>query len=256
MAKAKTTEYNNQSAIPTETFKVTVGNSFSSSRTKESILAELKAIEDAEQAEKERQETERKLQIERERSFDMELLDGHRAVVDEVNEALQYVTAKDEVAELIRRRKKAELCVKEIETKYGINQLNGEVTSEFVPQKGDFIKTAWKIAALLLACWGIVLYSGDWIVAKYPVAAVYNEVSFQKVLFGFSVFVGGVVSTVVILVMFFPGIGRYFNPFNGHSLDFFDDFKTLTAWQRNVVALVLFLGLLLAFVSIVSGKLD
>lgn len=246
----------NSSINPTDTFKVTVGNSFTSSRTKEAILAELKAIEDAEKAEKERQELEQKAQIERERAFDMQLLSEYKAEVDEVNEALRYVSAKDEVAELIRRRRKAELGVREIETKYGINQIAQELLPEPTPQKGDFIKTAWKIVALLLACWGIVLYSGDWIVSKYPSAAVYNEVSFQKVLFGFSVFVGGVVSTVVILVMFFPGLGRYFNPFNHHSLDFFDDFKTLAPWQRNVVALVLFLGLLLSYVLIVAGKLD
>ena len=246
---------NNQSN-PTDTFKVTVGNAFTSSRTKEAILAELKAIEDAEKAEKERQELEQKAQIERERSFDLQLLTEYKATIDEVNEALQYVSARDEVAELIRRRKKAEANIKDIETKYGINQAAQDAQVEPTPQKGDFIKTAWKIVALLLACWGIVLYSGDWIVSKYPSAAVYNEVSFQKVLFGFSVFVGGVVSTVVILVMFFPGLARYFNPFNHHSLDFFDDFKTLSAWQRNVVALVLFLGLLLAYVLIVGGKLD
>ena len=246
---------NNQSN-PTDTFKVTVGNAFTSSRTKEAILAELKAIEDAEKAEKERQELEQKAQIERERSFDLQLLSEYKATIDEVNEALQYVSARDEVAELIRRRKKAEANIKDIETKYGINQAAQDAQVEPTPQKGDFIKTAWKIAALLLACWGIVLYSGDWIVSKYPSAAVYNEVSFQKVLFGFSVFVGGVVSTVVILVMFFPGLGRYFNPFNHHSLDFFDDFKTLAPWQRNVVALVLFLGLLLSYVLIVAGKLD
>lgn len=246
----------NSSINPTDTFKVTVGNAFTSSRTKEAILAELKAIEDAEKAEKERQELEQKAQIEREKAFDMQLLNEYKAEIDEVNEALRYVSAKDEVAELIRRRRKAELGAKEIETKYGINQTAQQLLPEPTPQKGDFIKTAWKIVALLLACWGIVLYSGDWIISKYPSAAVYNEVSFQKVLFGFSVFVGGVVSVVVILVMFFPGLGRYFNPFNHHSLDFFDDFKTLTPWQRNVVALVLFLGLLLSYVLIVAGKLD
>ena len=246
----------NSSTNPTDTFKVTVGNAFTSSRTKDAILAELKAIEDAEKAEKERQELEKKAQIEREKAFDMQLLNEYKTEVDEVNEALRYVSAKDEVAELIRRRRKAELGVKEIETKYGINQTAQQLLPEPTPQKGDFIKTAWKIVALLLACWGIVLYSGDWIISKYPSAAVYNEVSFQKVLFGFSVFVGGVVSVVVILVMFFPGLWRYFNPFNHHSLDFFDDFKTLTPWQRNVVALVLFLGLLLSYVLIVAGKLD
>ena len=180
----------NSSINPSDTFKVTVGNSFTSSRTKEAILAELKAIEDAEKAEKERQELEQKAQIERERAFDTQLLSEYNAEVDEVNEALRYVSAKDEVAELIRRRRKAELGVREIETKYGINQIAQELLPEPTPQKGDFIKTAWKIVALLLACWGIVLYSGDWIVSKYPSAAVYNEVSFQKVRFGFSVFSG------------------------------------------------------------------
>lgn len=247
---------NNKATSPTETFKVIPGDSVTTSRSKDAILAELKAIEEQEQAERIRQEADARAKAQRERETDMQLLDEYKTMLEEATESLKYVSAKDEVADLIRRKRKAEFGIREIETKYGIGQPVEEPQPEHAPKKGDFIKTAWKIAALLLACWGIVLYSGDWIMTKYPAAAVYNEVSFQKVLFGFSVFVGGVVSVVVILVMFFPGLARYFNPFNHHSLDFFDDFKTLSAWQRNVIALALFLGLLLAYVSIVGGKLD
>jgi hypothetical protein len=229
------------------------GSAVSEKEALKAQLAQIEAIEAQVEAERKERDYQQK---QKQQETDFLLLDDYETRLAEAEESLKYVTDKEGVAELLRTKRKLVAGITEIKTKYGLNQAETQEQVNHEPKKGGFIKTAWKIAALLLACWGIVLYSGDWIVSKYPAAAVYNEVSFQKVLFGFSVFVGGVVSVVVILVMFFPGLARYFNPFNHHSLDFYDDFQKLTEWQRNTIALVLFLGLLLSYVLIVGGKLD
>lgn len=116
--------------------------------------------------------------------------------------------------------------------------------------------TVAKIAVVLVACCVAVLYSGDWIDAKYPGAAIYNEVSFQKILFGFSVFITGFVCVIMGMNAFFPGFGKYLNPFNHHGLDFYEDFKQLNEWQRNCISLALFAVLFLGFLWIATGKLD
>lgn len=118
------------------------------------------------------------------------------------------------------------------------------------------LATVLKITSVLALCGWAVLASGDWIEGKYPGAAIYNEVSFQKILFGFSVFVTGFVSVIMGMNAFFPGFGRYLNPFNHHGLDFFEDFKTLSEWQRNIISLALFAVLFLGFLWIATGKLD
>jgi hypothetical protein len=228
------------------------------SAKKRAMLEEIAAIEAAELREKQERELEERQRRQTEQAIDMQTLDECRAQLVEVEESLKYVTTKEDVGELLRTKRKLQKGISEIETKYAMNQPVEAVSLEPVPapHKGKFWETAWQIVALLVVCWGIVLYSGDWIVSKYPNAAVYNEVSFQKVLFAFSVYVGGVVAVICILTIFFPGLGKYFNPFNHGDLDFFDDFKTLNAWQRNVISLLLFFCLLLAYVFIVAGKLD
>lgn len=121
--------------------------------------------------------------------------------------------------------------------------------------KGVLI-TVLKIAMTLVICGMAVLYSGDWIDAKYPGAAIYNEVSFQKIVFGFSVFITGFVCVIMGMNAFFPGFGKYLNPFNHHGLDFYEDFKQLNEWQRNIISLALFAVLFLGFLWIATGKLD
>jgi hypothetical protein len=113
-----------------------------------------------------------------------------------------------------------------------------------------------KILVLLAACSVIVLYSGEWILRKYPNAAIYNEVSFQKVLFGVSVFFTGIVTSIVAMSLFVPQLAKYMNPFINNEPDFFKDFKTSLPWQRSFFAILFFVAFFLAFVLIVSGKMD
>jgi hypothetical protein len=153
------------------------------------------------------------------------------------------------------RRKRAETVdeITALEEKYGVSVLPDENET---PARQSAWPTIVKVVSLLVACWGIVVYSGNWILDKYPGAAIYNAVSFQKVLFGFSVFIAEITGVIIALVIFFPGMGRYFNPFNRDQMDFFNDFKQLTEWHRTLVSIFLFFALLLAFVMTVSGKLD
>lgn len=217
-------------------------------------IAEIEAAEKLEEQQRKAQEAERKA---KEKIVDMRNLEDFRGQLADVDESLKYVTQKEDVGELLRQKRNLQKGISEIENRYGLNQPINETTPEAPPVKHrDFMATAWQIAALLAVCWGIVLFSGDWIVSRYPNAAVYNEVSFQKVLFGFSVYVSGVMAVIAILTIFFPGFGKYFNPFNHGNLDFFDDFKTLTSWQRSLIALFLFFSLFLAYAFIVAGKLD
>lgn len=197
--------------------------------------------------------------LERDRSYDMETLDNLRKEVAKLEFVEKGTHDPDRRGELYSKISKYKADIDEIELKYGLKPTEENTVpamlEETVSSTG-ILMTTLKIASLLIICWGIVLYSGDWIIAKYPNAAIYNEVSFQKVLFGFSVFIGAFVSVIIALNVFFPGFGKYFNPFNNNSLDFFDDFKTLSSWQRNVISLFLFFCLLFAFVLIAGGKLD
>lgn len=145
-----------------------------------------------------------------------------------------------------------------IETKYGIAQALAEPEPVAVKTEKPVTKmqTILKVIGLVVVIWAIIFGSGDLIMEYYPNAAVYNVVSFQKVLFAFSVFMAGLACVVAGLTIFFPGMARYFNPFDRDSLDFFNDFKILTEWHRVIISVVLFSALLFAFVLLASGKLD
>lgn len=220
---------------------------------------EAKAKEMLAQAENARAKAEasKKAKLERDKSFDFETLDNLKREVTKLEFIEKGTTDPSKREELFVKLVKYRSDITEIEEKYGLNsKVEQEQIVVETPNSSAVLVTALKIASLIIACWGIVLYSGDWIVSKYPNAAIYNEVSFQKVLFGFSVFIGGFVSVIIALNVFFPGFGKYFNPFNHSALDFFDDFKQLNSWQRNLIALGLFFCLLFAFVLIAGGKLD
>lgn len=179
---------------------------------------------------------------------DMAVLDevGKFAEKFTIQEAKNYATER-----MIMKRR-----ISDINKKYGVEQTVVEESQPVENTSISFWPTVSKVAILLLVCLGIVLFSGDWILDKYPNAATYNEVSFQKVLFSFPVFICGFVPVLAALYFFFPGIGRYFNPFNQYSFDFYNDFKSLSEWQRSIISLALFISLFLAWVMIVSGKLD
>ncbi|MCP1384439.1 TMF family protein [Runella salmonicolor] len=214
-----------------------------------------KAQEMGAQAEKAKVE-----KLEKDRAWDMETITMLRKEIKKMEFVEKGTTDPEKRAELFTKIEKYRSDISDLEEKYGLNipapPLEVATPVEYTPSSTAILVTTLKIAALLLFCWGIVLYSGDWIVAKYPNAAIYNEVSFQKVMFGFSVFIGGFVSVIIALNVFFPGFGKYFNPFNHSGLDFLEDFQTLTPWQRNAISLGLFFCLLFAFVLIAGGKLD
>lgn len=187
---------------------------------------------------------------------DLKILQMLRIDLRELDENLKLSghMSLQEVTEVNKSRKQILDDISGLEIKLGLNSVNPESDSE------SAIKSVWptvaKILALIIGCFGIVSYSGDFILEKYPNAAIYNDVSFQKVLFGFAVFIAAIASVIIALSVFFPGLSKYFNPFNRDNLDFFNDFQTLTPWQRNIISAVLFFALLLAFVLTVSGKLD
>jgi hypothetical protein len=242
---------------PTTPFTVSVIDAEFDGQTPEEIEAAANDMLRKAKEAKAKAALEASAKLEREKRLDLETLANLKKEVSKLKfvEAGTHDPEKREV--LFEKIGKYQSDIQDIETKYGLN-VQPTVDPEPVPMANSsaVLVTALKIASLIIACWAIVLYSGDWIVAKYPNAAIYNEVSFQKVLFGFSVFIGGFVSVIIALNVFFPGFGRYFNPFNHSALDFFDDFKTLTPWQRNAISLGLFFCLLFAFVLIAGGKLD
>jgi hypothetical protein len=175
-------------------------------------------------------------------------------------EGVQRISGKlsiEDAMQVSRKLTSVKNEIDAIEQKYGYEPAQED--SQLLKKdrlKNSIWPTVGKIVTLLLTCWAIVIYSGDWILGKYPNAAIYNEVSFQKVLFAFSVFIAGIAIVFVALNVFIHGIGKYFNPFNGDQLDFFNDFKLLSEWQRVLISVVLFSTFLFAFVLIVSGKLD
>lgn len=193
--------------------------------------------------------------LQRAKDNDMATLDALKKEVAKLKFVERGTTDPEKRGDLFSKITKYEADINEIETQYGLNAPI-VMPEQASPASSAVLLTSLKIASLLIVCWVIVLFSGDWIIAKYPNAAIYNEVSFQKVLFGFSVFIGGFVSVIIALNVFFPGFGKYFNPFNHNSLDFFDDFQTLSPWQRNIISIALFFCLLFAFVLIAGGKLD
>lgn len=238
-------------------FTVSFNNQQHAGPTPEELEAQAAALVAQAREAKHQAEKERIARIEQDKANDLETLANLRKEVTKLEYIEKGTTDPDKREALYIKIMKYKADIEEIETEYGLNK-QAEETREAAerPQSSAVLVTALKIASLLIVCWVIVLFSGDWIVAKYPNAAIYNEVSFQKVLFGFSVFIGGFVSVIIALNVFFPGFGRYFNPFNHNSLDFFEDFQTLSPWQRNLVSIALFFCLLFAFVLIAGGKLD
>jgi len=230
------------------------------SETPEEIDKKADQLKAAAQALRDKQKASEDARLSQERDGDMKKLFATREELRKL-ENVTKLSGKldlDQALKLTEKRDELLSEIEAIETKYGIAQPTQ--AAEELPVKMVAQTTVWptvaKIVGLLLFCWGIVLYSGDWILEKYPNAAIYNDVSFQKVLFAFSVFIAGISTVIVSLTVFFPGFGKYFNPFNRDNLDFYNDFKSLSEWQRNIISIVLFSILLLAFVLIVGGKLD
>lgn len=248
----------NTPIIPNTPFvSITNNNPPMEGPTPEELEAKANEMLAAAKEAKRKSELEKATRLEQNRANDLATLDNLRKEVLKLEFIEKGTTDPEKRGEIFTKIMKYKADILEIEEQYGLNYRPVEGTQAAErPQSSAVFVTALKIASLLIVCWVIVLFSGDWIVAKYPNAAIYNEVSFQKVLFGFSVFIGGFVSVIIALNVFFPGFGRYFNPFNHNSLDFFDDFQTLSPWQRNLISIALFFCLLFAFVLIAGGKLD
>ncbi|GLU54443.1 hypothetical protein Dfri01_39040 [Dyadobacter frigoris] len=197
---------------------------------------------------------------EKEKQNDMNLLEKHRADLKRTV-GLLTLPGKLDLADLTKLQDEKDSILEdihEIEVKYGIAQLVADPEQSVVKSEKSVTKmqTVLKVIGLVVVIWAIIFGSGDLIMEYYPNAAVYNVVSFQKVLFAFSVFMAGIACVVAGLTIFFPGHAKYFNPFNRDSLDFFNDFKSLSEWHRVLISVVLFSSLFFAFVMIVSGKLD
>lgn len=226
--------------------------------TPEELEAQAAQLLEQAKADRREAEQERNKKLDLERDADMNTLATSRDRLRELDtvSSLAGKLTLDDAKALAKERQTLVDGIREIEEKYGMSAPRAEAEPETVPSSNAVLITTLKIAALLMMCWGIVLYSGDWILTKYPQAAVYNEVSFQKILFAFSVFIGGLVTVIMALGVFFPGFGRYFNPFNRSEIDFFEDFQKLNEWQRNLIALALFACLLFCFVLVAAGKLD
>lgn len=194
-----------------------------------------------------------------ERDAKFKKLDALKENLGKLNEAVGLAgkLSIHDAMELGEEKRKLVQEIEELEIQLGFQPVDthaGEVNLNL--QKLSTVPTVLKVVGLVMACLVIVLFSGTWILNKYPNAAIYNEVSFQKVLFGFAVFICAIGAVITALSVFFPGMAKYFNPFNTQKLDFYSDFKQLSEWQRTVISLALFSLLLLAFVLTVSGKLD
>lgn len=209
---------------------------------------------------------EEKEKAESDRQMNEELLKHNHSDLEEIIEQLNYSDrlTSDELKKTLRTKKDILSEINRLESVLGLNTMP-EFSATTQPQAQDFEKpeavlskwpTIAKILALVFGCWTIVSFSGDFILDKYPNAAIYNDVSFQKVLFAFSVFIFSFAAVIVSLAVFFPGISKYFNPFNRDQLDFFQDFKSLDQWQRTIISVALFAAVLFSFVLLVSGKLD
>lgn len=197
---------------------------------------------------------------EKERQTDMNLLEKHRADLKRAENLLK-MSGKLDLADLTKLQDEKESILNDInaiETRYGIAQALADPEPAAVKTEKPVTKmqTILKVSGLVVVIWAIIFGSGDLIMEFYPNAAVYNVVSFQKVLFAFSVFMAGLACVVAGLTIFFPGMAKYFNPFNRDQLDFFNDFKILSEWHRVLISVVLFSVLLFAFVFLASGKLD
>jgi hypothetical protein len=197
----------------------------------------------------------------RQRTEDLSRLDALNAEWDLLEESIK-LAGKLSLAEsniVIARKRELRKELDAIEEKYGLNTSSvlGEAVARVREEKSSStLPTVLKVLAAVFFCSCAVLFSGDWIVARNPNAAVYNEVSFQKVIFGFAVFFCAIGVAIASLGVFIPVLARYCNPFKSKKLDFETDFQTLTPWQRTILALASFFALLLGFILIASGKLD
>ena len=217
----------------------------------EKLLADAKII-------REKQSQALQATLVKQKEDDLKLLALHREDLKQIDEDLKYPGLSLAEVNLTNKKRFQVLHdISELEEKYGLIEPAAAQYQE--PVKETKI-TAWptisKIVGLLIICWAIVFGSGEWILEAYPNAAVYNVISFQKVLFAFSVFFAGIAASVVALYVFFPGVGKYMNPFNREQLDFFNDFKKLSEWHRTAISIALIFILFLGFVLTVSGKLD
>lgn len=230
------------------------------SASTEDIDKQIEELKSISEAKKKRELAAEEDRLKKDRESSLQYLENYRNELNELDEVMKLAgkLGLDEARKLSKQRTVLEQNIVAIEKKLGFNQMSAE--PEISEEKPKQAPTVWptvsKILGLLFACWAIVIYSGDWILEKYPNAAIYNDVSFQKVLFGFSVFIAAIASVILALSVFFPGLSKYFNPFNRDQLDFFNDFQSLSPWQRNIISAALFTALLLAFVLTVSGKLD
>jgi hypothetical protein len=213
---------------------------------------------EAEKLKFERDQEAERSRLQLEKDADMNRLETYQTEYRAGQEILKNAHKLDleKALELQKHQEQFEKLIAGIEKKYGINQITEQDQITHKEKSSSIWPTVSGIVALLFVCWGSVVYSGNWILDRYPGAAIYNAVSFQKVIFGFSVFIAEVAGAIIAISIFFPGIGKYFNPFNRDQLDFFTDFKQLSQWQRTLISLLLFFALLLAFVLTVSGKLD
>lgn len=228
----------------------------------EVLLRQAKEFSD--RAEQIKQQKEQELLDKKNKDFlaNQELLKHHRSDLEELEELLSYSDkmTQDELKKNLRTKKDIEKDIDRLETILGLSavpELQSQPAELEAPKE---VVSKWptiaKILALVFGCWTIVSFSGDFILDKYPNAAIYNDVSFQKVLFAFSVFIFSFAAVIAALAVFFPGISKYFNPFNRDQLDFFQDFKSLDQWQRTIISVALFSAVLFSFVLLVSGKLD
>lgn len=204
-----------------------------------------------------------KEKAENDRLMNQELLQHNYADLRDIQDLLDYSDklASEELKKSLKDKKDIVAEIERLENILGLNVRDEPMEmarpeSEIPEATVSKWPTIAKILALVLGCWTIVSFSGDFILDKYPNAAIYNDVSFQKVLFAFSVFIFSFAAVIAALAVFFPGISKYFNPFNRDQLDFFQDFKSLDQWQRTIISVALFSAVLFSFVLLVSGKLD
>lgn len=206
---------------------------------------------------------EEKAKADSDRLMNEQLLKHNYSDLNDIQEQLNYSDklSSDELKKTLRTKKDIVSEIERLENILGLNAKDEPMPMAAPePEKPKEAVSKWptiaKIVALVLGCWTIVSFSGDFILDKYPNAAIYNDVSFQKVLFAFSVFIFSFAAVIAALAVFFPGISKYFNPFNRDQLDFFQDFKSLDQWQRTIISVALFSAVLFSFVLLVSGKLD
>ena len=249
--------------------KPTFGVLLNSVEDPDALDRQAEALNNQAQQLRDRQAQEREERAKLDRQNQLELLKDNQKDLAELEETLAYSEKLpvDELKKLVRTKKEILNSIKRLEDSLGVTQQIQEHKDDAADldlvmknAKPAVNSSKWptiaKVLMLIFVCSAIVLVSGDFILDKYPNAAIYNDVSFQKVLFAFSVFIFIQAGVIISLWVFIPGIGKYFNPFNSYQLDFYQDFKELSTWQRTCIAVAIYSVLLYSFVSLASGKLD